>query len=328
MTKHLFIVNPAAGGKDHTDSVRAQAKRAFAGRRDPYEIYVTSAPMDATAAIRREAAVLGPADRLRVYACGGDGTLNECVNGAAGLAQVAVTHFPCGTGNDFIKMFGGEKARFLDLPQLLDGEARPLDVIDVNGRYSVNICSVGIDARIGTQVHAYSHLPLIGGAGGYAISTVVNVVRGVARPLRIRCGKFVYTGDITLVCACNGRYYGGMFNPMPTARPDDGLIDFLVVRKVSRLTFARLVGKYARGRWQDMGHLITHLRGADMEIESDDELVVNVDGERVYGKSVHFRLLPGGVNFIFPREMEFFAQSQMPKEELSSKSEISAGKTP
>lgn len=326
MTKHLFIVNPAAGGKDRTEAVRAQAARAFQGREESYAVYVTAGPLDATAAVRRAAVALERGGRLRVYACGGDGTLNECVNGAAGLPQVAVTHFPCGTGNDFIKMFGGEKARFLDLAQLLDGEVRPIDVIDVNGRLSVNICSVGIDARIGTQVHNYSHIPLIGGAGGYAVSTVVNVIRGVTRPLRIKCGEFTYTGDVTLVCACNGRYYGGLFHPMPTARPDDGVIDFLVVRGVSRLAFARLVGKYAKGRWQDMGHLITHLRNSDMEIESDTELVVNVDGERVYGKSVRFRLLPGGVNFIFPRGMDFFAQTQELSKDILSKQEISAVK--
>ncbi|MCE6983484.1 lipid kinase, partial [Pseudomonas frederiksbergensis] len=88
-----------------------------------------------------------------VYACGGDGTLNECVNGAVGHDNVAVTHFPCGTGNDFIKMFGEEKDRFFDLSDLVRGEVRPLDVMECCGRYAVNICSVGIDARIGTEVH-------------------------------------------------------------------------------------------------------------------------------------------------------------------------------
>ena len=80
-----------------------------------------------------------------MYACGGDGTLNECVNGAVGHANVAVTHFPCGTGNDFIKMFGEEKARFFDLAELVRGEVRPLDVMECCGRYAINICSVGIE---------------------------------------------------------------------------------------------------------------------------------------------------------------------------------------
>jgi len=104
--KHLFIVNPVAGGKDRREYVAEQARLALEGSEDAYEVYVTTAPMDACAKIAAEAA---SGEELRVYACGGDGTLNECVNGAVGRSNVAVTHFPCGTGNDFIKMFGGGK---------------------------------------------------------------------------------------------------------------------------------------------------------------------------------------------------------------------------
>ena len=72
--KHLFIVNPIAGGKDKTDKVRRQVEELFKNRSDKYEIYVTKAAMDAPEKIRREAA---KGERLRIYACGGDGTFNE-----------------------------------------------------------------------------------------------------------------------------------------------------------------------------------------------------------------------------------------------------------
>ena len=104
--KHLFIVNPIAGGKDKSAEVRAKVESAFRTRADSYEVYVTKAPMDVVDKIRREAA---SGEELRVYACGGDGTFNECVNGAAGLANVAAAPFPTGTGNDFCRMFGAEK---------------------------------------------------------------------------------------------------------------------------------------------------------------------------------------------------------------------------
>ena len=170
--KHLFIVNPVAGGKDRREYVTEQARRALEGSEDAYEVYVTTAPMDACAKIAAEAA---SGEELRVYACGGDGTLNECVNGAVGHANVAVTHFPCGTGNDFIKMFGEEKERFFDLAELVRGEVRPLDVMECCGRYAINICSVGIDARIGTEVHQYHD--------SYVLSAVANLFKGIAQPL-------------------------------------------------------------------------------------------------------------------------------------------------
>ena len=293
--KHLFIVNPVAGGHDSTELVSARVAQAFSGREEDFEIYTTRAPMDAADKIRYEAA---QCDALRVYACGGDGTLNECVNGAVGHSNVAVTHFPCGTGNDFIKMFGEEKERFFDLADLVRGEVRALDVMECCGRYAINICSVGIDARIGTEVHQYHD--------SYVLSAVANLFKGIAQPLTVRGCGMDYSGGTSLICACTGRFYGGGFNPIPDSRPDNGKLEFLVVRDVSRLTFIRLVGKYAKGRYRELANLITHLEGGHLEIDSETELVVNVDGEALWSKHVNFDLIPGGVNFLVPANMAFF----------------------
>ena len=301
--KHLFIVNPVAGGKDSTDLVSARVAQAFSGREGDFEIYTTKAPMDACSKIEQEAA---SGEELRVYACGGDGTLNECVCGAAGKENVAVTHFPTGTGNDFIKNFGEERERFRDLEELLNGEVRKLDVIDCNGRYSINICSVGIDARIGTDVHKYSTIPVIGGATGYVTSLAVNLFKGIKDELRVICDGKLYYGEMSLVCVCNGSYYGGGFNPVPEARTDDGLLDILIVKGVSRLTFLKVVGAYAKGRYADQPGLITHVQSSTIDIESEKELVVNVDGEAIYGKKISMRLVPRGVNFIVPANMAYF----------------------
>ena len=147
--KHLFIVNPVAGGKDRHEYVAEQARLALEGSADAYEVYITTAPMDACAKIKAEAA---SGEELRVYACGGDGTLNECVNGAVGHDNVAVTHFPCGTGNDFIKMFGEEKDRFFDLSDLVRGEVRPLDVMECCGSTSAPSASTRASAPRCTSI--------------------------------------------------------------------------------------------------------------------------------------------------------------------------------
>ena len=78
------------------------------------------------------------------------------------------------------------------------------------------------------------------------------------------------------------------------------------MKGVSRLGFVRLVGAYAKGKYASMPEVITHIRGDSIEIESDEELAVNVDGEAIYGRTVTIRLEPGGVNFIVPKNMEFF----------------------
>lgn len=248
--KHLFIVNPVAGGKDRREYVAEQARLALEGSEDAYEVYVTTAPMDACAKIAAEAAS------------------------------------------------GEEKARFSDLADLVHGEVRPFDIIECCGRYALNICSVGIDARIGTEVHQYHD--------SYIFSAVANLFKGIAQPLTVRGCGMEYSGGTSLICACNGRFYGGGFNPIPDSMPDNGKLEFLVVRDVSRLTFIRLVGKYAKGRYRELEQFITHLEGDHLEIDSENEIVVNIDGEALYGKHVNFDLIPGGVNFLVPANMAFF----------------------
>lgn len=301
--KHLFIVNPIAGGRDHTQEVREKVEKAFAERGGEYEIYVTRAPLDATEKILAEAA---KNTALRVYACGGDGTFNECICGAAQLPNVALCPFPTGTGNDFCRMFGEESELYRDLDALLDGKERPIDLINVNSRWCSNIASVGIDARIGTDVHKYSHIPVIGGAAGYVVSAVVNMFKGISRNMYIKCGDYYAEGGHTLICACNGRFYGGGFNPTLNARPDDGELDFIIVRRVSLLTFARLIGKYAAGRADEFPKYVTHLKGTQIEIGFDEEEVVNLDGEALFAKRVTMNLVPGAAKLIVPKGMKFF----------------------
>ena len=302
--KHLFIVNPTAGGRDKTEEVRARVSAAFASREDSFEIYVTKAPMDAAHKIETEAKT---AEHLRVYACGGDGTFNECVCGAAGKLNVAVCPFPTGTGNDFCRMFGEERDLFRDLDALLNGTERSIDLIDCNGRFCANICSVGVDARIGTDVHKYSRIPLIGGATGYVVSAAVNMFKGIATPMEIRCEDVSVSGKHTLVCACNGRFYGGGFNPSRDARPDDGILDVFIAKKVNLVQFAALIGKYAKGDADQMPSLITHVRtSGELVIRCEKEDVAQLDGEALRAEEFRIRMVPGALNLIVPQGMKFF----------------------
>ena len=301
--KHLFIVNPTAGGRDKTETVARRVEELFRNRSDKYEIYVTKAAMDAPEKIRR-AAMDG--EHLRIYACGGDGTFNECVCGAAGLENAAVCPYPTGTGNDFCRMFGPEQDLYRDLSALVDGWEHPIDLIECNGRYSANICSVGIDARIGTQVHNYSHIPLIGGATGYVVSTVMNVIKGINRNMRISSRGFKAQGKHALVCACNGRFYGGGVNPSLDARPDDGIMDVFVIKEVNVLTLIKLIGLYATGRADEMPEYATHLRTDRIDISFDEDNVINIDGEAVFAREARLRLVPGALRLVVPRGMTFF----------------------
>ena len=228
--KHLFVINPAAGKYDHTAELSNRIKAECEARGLDYAIRVSQKPGDCTA-ITREAAAAG--EETRVYACGGDGTLNEVVCGAAGAANLAVTHYPCGSGNDFVKNFR-EPAAFSDLARLLDAEEAALDLIQVGEDYSLSICSMGIDARIGTEIQTYKRLPLVSGKGAYNLSTIVNLIKGIHRHYVVEIDGQTIDGRFTLICVCNGRFYGGGYEPVPQARPDDGKLEdvFTVIHEM------------------------------------------------------------------------------------------------
>ena len=301
---HLFIINPAAGSRDRTKKYTAMIREECEKRGLTYRIEVSKCPGDCTR-LAREAAQTG--EEYRLYACGGDGTLNEVAAGAAGFDNVAVTVFSGGSGNDFVKIFDDPKA-FFDLERLLDAEETKFDLIRCNGDISLNICSVGLDARIGTDVANYKRLPLLHGFSAYAASTVVNLFKGISEHYVVQIEGERIDAEMTFICACNGRFYGGGFNPVPEADPTDGLLDVLLVDKVSLLQVPGLIGKYKDGRYKELGSVVRYFKTDRLTIHCDYEIPVNLDGELRRAKTVEFCVADEKLRFFYPRGLSFAAK--------------------
>ena len=293
--RHIFIINPAAGKKEST----AQLEEELARLSVPHEVFYTQEEGDARRITERAVASGEP---VRIYACGGDGTLNEVVNGAAGFDHAAITNVPKGTGNDFLKIFGPDYRReFYDLEALAAGPQAAFDLMDCNGKLGIDVVCGGVDARIAAGVHRYKDLPLISGIGAYILSLVENVFfRGICRPMEVQMGDVTYTGDTAIVCICNGRHYGGGFMPVADAMPDDGVLDMLMVGKVSLFTFLRLVGKYAKGEYRRYPELIRDFHGQSITYRARQEIVTVVDGEVMRDTSFTVRLSDKKINFFYP----------------------------
>ena len=299
--RHLFIINPAAGSYNQTEDYRKKIAAVCEARGLEYSIRVSGAP-GRCCKIAREAAQTG--NEYRIYACGGDGTLNEVVNGVAGYNNVAVTVFSGGSGNDFARMFS-EPAAFKDLERLLDAEETEFDLIKCNDDYSLNICSVGLDARIAHDVANYKRLPLLSGFRAYAASTVVNVVKGIYEHYVIEVNGEHIDGNQTMLCVCNGRFYGGGFCPVPTADPTDGKLEVLLIRDVSRLKVAQVVGAYKNGKYADYPDLIRHFSTDRVKILCDKPTGINLDGERREGTQIDIRLADEKLRFFYPKGLTF-----------------------
>ena len=305
--KHLFIINPAAGSRDRTESYSRKIREACDPRGLQYEIRVSEAP-GCCARLAREAAESG--EEYRIYACGGDGTLNEVASAAAGYPNVAVTVFSGGSGNDFVKLFD-EPGAFFDLERLLDCDETVFDMIRCNDDLALNICSVGLDARIGTDVANYKRIPLLHGFRAYAVSTVVNLFRGIAEHYVVEVNGERIDREHTFVCVCNGRFYGGGFNPVPEADPTDGELDVLLVKKVSLLQVPAVIGKYKAGRYKELPHLVRHLQTKSIKITCDKVTPINLDGEARFAKEVTMELAQEKLRFFYPKGLSFAVKEKV-----------------
>lgn len=301
---HFFIINPAAGSHDRTEEYSKRIREACAARDLKCRIAVSHAPGECCK-MAREAAQSGK--EVRIYACGGDGTLNEVVQGTAGYDNAAVTVFSCGSGNDFVKIFDEPKA-FFDLERLLDAEETTFDLIRCNDDIALNICSVGLDARIGTDVANYKRIPLLHGFRAYAVSTVINLFRGISEHYVVEVNGETVDAEQTFVCVCNGRFYGGGFNPVPEADPTDGLLDVLLVNKVSLLQVPGIIGKYKSGRYKELGGIVRHLKTDAIKIICDKPTPINLDGELRTAREVTMSVAKEKIRFFYPKGLSFQAK--------------------
>ncbi len=301
---HLFIINPAAGSRDRTKEYQQQIHRVCDAKGLRYRVEVSGAPGECKR-LAREAAESG--ESYRIYACGGDGTLNEVVAGAAGYDNVEVTVFSGGSGNDFVKLFSEPKA-FFDLNRLTECETAEFDLISCNGDYALNICSVGLDARIGTDVARYKRIPLLQGFRAYAVSTLVNVIKGISEHYVVEVGGETVDARQTMICVCNGRFYGGGFNPVPEADPTDGMLDILLVTKVSRLQVPGVIGKYKNGQYRKLSHLVRYIKAKEITIRCDKPTPINLDGELRVADVVNMSVADQKIRFFYPKGLTFQAK--------------------
>ena len=297
--RHVFIINPRAGKRNQTARIYEMADRLRSLHGLDCACMLTDRPGGATEMARRLAE---SGEELRLYACGGDGTVSEAANGLVGIADAAVTCITRGTGNDFLKNFGPDMEKFRDAENLWDGPVFPLDLIDCNGRYCLTIACSGIDAQVAEGVHLYSRSPLLNGRGSYLASVAANfLLRPIGHRWTVTLDGEIQEGDFTLVSVCNGRHYGGGSTPVPEARMDDGVLNTILVRKISKPAFARLFRVYSAGNYRQLPQIARSVTAREIRIQSEDEEIVTcLDGECVRSRGVVLRLADKRVNFFGP----------------------------
>lgn len=302
--RYVLIVNPVAGKRNAEETVLPSVRRFFEEKGLEYSCHVTEHPGHATELTAQEA---GKGGEVRILGFGGDGTLGEIAAGAVGQENAEIGIFPCGSGNDYIKNFGGMK-EFLSPESQTAGVSRPVDLIQTELGISISLCSVGMDAKVPLEVERLKRLPFLSGPAAYNLSVLKVLLGQLGDNLFIRIDDGEEFRDCFLFAlAGSGRYYGGGYCGAPQALTDDGLLDFVLIRKPPLYKIPRLVGLYKAGLHigsKEFEGLLTFRRGKKMEIFAQKPVAFNRDGEVTLVGSVSFRVLPHAIRFLVPASDE------------------------
>lgn len=314
--KHIFILNPAAGqGKAFSleeDIIKTGMRLGI-----DVEIYKTKEVLDAQVMADRFARLASVESPIRLYACGGDGTVNEILNGIVGYDNVELAIVPTGTGNDFIRNFG-KAEEFLNIERQMLGTAVKVDAIGYKSstdsysstRYCINMINIGFDCDVVREAAVLKKKPFVSGSMAYLIGVAKKLYQMKGTNLKVIFEDGTErSGKLLLMAVGNGCYCGGGIKGVPHAVTNDGLMDVSMIKRCTRTKFVKLFMKYAKGT-----HLETKLGKKYFKylkvkkvtiISNEDSMYYSTDGEITHTKRLDLEMVPGAVNFAVPLKGDY-----------------------
>ena len=303
--KHLILINSFAGKAKDIENI---VKRDFEGL--DYSVYVSEKPRSVINYLK------GYFDKenketVRVYACGGDGTLHEVVNGLVGVKNAELALYACGTGNDFAKVYGGRNEnKFLDFKKLQTWKASPIDLSKIEGAslnepwYSINVVNFGFDAIVGAKGNE-NKLRGKKNPYGFTQAIVPALIRGrFNKTIVIADGKQLNEKKLLLSSISQGQFVGGEYMCSPKSNNEDGLMDVTVMKCMSLMRLLiQYFSKYHDGLMNDNPKLmkrVVYTRAKEAIIKAPKDIDICVDGEMIRGKEFKVTCLPGAINFVKP----------------------------
>lgn len=314
--KTIFIINPKAGTGKNLDKRKEEITKMAEELGVEVGFYITKAVGDAEKFARlvcEETATNNPDEELRLVACGGDGTVNEVLNGLMGYPNAVLGVVPIGTGNDFVRNFP-ENVDFLDIKAQLQGYSMKSDVIKYSGmldgreqtRYCINMFNIGFDCNVADLTQTLKTYPVLNGSMAYLAAVVGMLVKKKGANLKVELdGEVVENGPLLLTAIANGGFCGGGVNSAPTASINDGIMDVNVIYNVSRLDFVKKFPYYSKGTHMELPDIEKILLFKQCKTAKitplDGNMRLCVDGEIVDAGEVTMEMLPLAVNVLVPK---------------------------
>lgn len=270
--KHVFIVNPVSG-RGKALKVSLGIKKICEEEKLDYEIHYTNGPKAATRIAKK---VKG--SKNIIYSVGGDGTLNEVLNGVIGTKNMLAV-IPAGSGNDFYRTLSK-----------MDDEMPLIDVGKVNGKYFLNVVSIGIDAEVAKNAEVMKKLK-VPTSQIYNASIVYTFFKYKFKDIEFSVDNTRSKNKCTILTICNGKMYGGGYKIAPEALLSDGYFDVYIVDKISKPTLPFLLGKLKKGTHESLKE-VHKSKATKIKFKCDYDLVCNVDGEIIIDRKFNIKILP------------------------------------
>lgn len=309
--RNIFIVNPKAGQCKGNAKFTEKILREGEKLGIPVEIYTTAGVGDAEILARQISAETREA--TRIYACGGDGTLNEVLNGIMGNERISIGVIPIGTGNDFCRNFpeGGD---FLDIPAQLNARCVKSDAIKYSGilsgkqqtRYCANMFNIGFDCNVVDLTATLKTYPLLSGSLAYLMAVLAILVKKKGADLKVEIdGEVKHDGPLLLTAVANGCFCGGGVKSSPEAKTDDGLMDINIIYNVKRTEFLKKFPYYSKGTHMELPDISKILYAAQAKqvviTPNEGTMRLCTDGEIVDAERVEMEVLHDAFNFLIPQ---------------------------
>lgn len=322
--KHLIVMNQGAGHFSGEKTLKNLVDEAFSGL--DYSIFVSQGAKSSTVYLR-DYLKNNQNEQVRIYACGGDGTINEVLNGIVGYSNVELAVYPIGTGNDYIKAFSKSKdykditinrcaeKRFLNFKSLIEAPSVPVDITEMSGEslaepvYSINVINFGFDAIVGAMGNYYKNNGIPSDAKKsekndpyqYALNHDA-MKHGRFNAIEVfGDGEKLNEKELLLATVSNGQFVGGKFWASPKSLNNDGLLDVVIIKTMTFLGLGLFIGPYTKGKHLNRKNKkVVYKRVKEVEVVSATPIDMCVDGEMYKGKKFNLKIKPSAVKFVLP----------------------------
>jgi len=304
--KHVFVFDPKAFYNQQwkMDNILDGIGQFFRTQDRPdFSIQFSRYRRNAMAIIQEESEKATPGDIVRIYAIGGEEILFDCMNAVTHFPNMQIAAVPHGDSNDFLKVFGENKAElFKDIPALVQSDALPTDVIRWGVNYALNCCYIGMNSAISKRIKERKSkfnkgIFIVISKISSFISNILTAFdkQAARRQYKITIDDEDFSGHYSLIHVANSPFYNGKMTGAHDATPDDGILDIALIKAAHPLKTLRSMRRYLRGKKPKN---CVFVQGKKISVQSDTPMWVQMDNEYIQDTNVNLSMIHHAIQVV------------------------------